>query len=60
METNIQLTFVPLPHQTGGVMASTQKPFEMVKEMVASVRSTATSREKLARYDTWTEYEQVG
>lgn len=45
--TDIQLTFVPLSQQEG-VMASTQRTFETVKEVIAAVHNLATADDKIA------------
>lgn len=41
-------------------MASTDRPYEVVKEVAALVCVTSTAKEKIALYDDWTGYDQVG
>lgn len=49
----------PLLHQISGRMASSERTFEIVKELPALARVTATGSEKISHYYDWTEYDQV-
>lgn len=49
-----------LPHQTGGIMASPEKPSKDVTKMAVLVRLNTTPEEKIALFDEWKDYDQVG
>lgn len=56
----LQLPYVLLPHQTGGIMASTEKPSKDVTKVAALVCLDTTPEEKVALYDQWKDYDKVG
>lgn len=50
---------VRLPCLTGSVMASADRTYDDVKKNPALI-SVTTAKEKIALYDGWTAYQQVG
>lgn len=55
----MQTALARVPCLTGGGMASADQAYEDVKKKPALI-SVTTAKEKIALYDGWTAYEQVG